>query len=128
LHKKSKGIIGAEVGKGWVWQDAQPPRMLIVVFTKFYLIFRQISSIVDDKRHCCRKARSKVMEWIFDGIGTEIISLIAGLVFGGGAGAFIGIKIGIKKVDKQTVSRKVGEGSTVSGNGMIVGGDYTKNK
>ena len=37
------------------------------------------------------------MEWIFDGIGTEIMSLIVGLAVGG----FAGYKIGIKHTSKQ---------------------------
>ena len=33
------------------------------------------------------------LQWIFDGIGTAIISAILGILFGG----FIGFRIGIKK-------------------------------
>ena len=42
------------------------------------------------------------MEWFFDGIGTEIISLIVGALIGGG----VGYKIGIKKVFKQRQKAK----------------------
>lgn len=37
------------------------------------------------------------LEWIFDGIGTELISLIVGILFGGTAG----YKIGSKNKQKQ---------------------------
>ena len=33
------------------------------------------------------------LQWIFDGIGTAIISGILGLIFGG----FVGFRIGVKK-------------------------------
>lgn len=37
------------------------------------------------------------MEWFFDGLGTEVASMIVGLFLGGGAGAIVGYKIGINK-------------------------------
>ena len=37
------------------------------------------------------------MEWIFDGIGTQIISLIIGVFIGGSAGYFIRINKNIQK-------------------------------
>ena len=37
------------------------------------------------------------MDWIFDGIGTEIISIIVGLLIGACAGGTIGYRIGISK-------------------------------
>lgn len=40
------------------------------------------------------------MEWIFDGIGTEIIGMIVSLIIGG-FGAVVGYKIGIKRNVKQ---------------------------
>ena len=36
------------------------------------------------------------MEWVFDGIGTAIVSLIIGLFIGGTAGYKIGIKQAVK--------------------------------
>lgn len=42
------------------------------------------------------------MEWVFDGIGTEIISLLAGFLGGG----FIGYKIGIKNKISQRQKRR----------------------
>jgi hypothetical protein len=39
----------------------------------------------------------EMIKWIFDGIGTEIISLIVGLAMGG----FAGYKIGIKHTSEQ---------------------------
>lgn len=35
--------------------------------------------------------------WIFDGVGTAIITFILGLFTGGSAGIFVGIKISKKK-------------------------------
>lgn len=43
-------------------------------------------------------------EWLFDGIGTEIISLVIGLLIGGGAGYRIGVR---KTVVRQ--SEKAGD-------------------
>jgi hypothetical protein len=40
------------------------------------------------------------LEWIFDGIGTELISLVIGAVFGGAAGYKIGSKNKIKQSQK----------------------------
>lgn len=40
------------------------------------------------------------LEWIFDGIGTELISLIIGAVLGGTAGYKIGSKNKIKQKQK----------------------------
>ena len=37
------------------------------------------------------------MEWFFDGLGTELISMIVGLFLGAGAGGIAGYKIGINK-------------------------------
>ena len=41
------------------------------------------------------------MEWIFDGIGTEIISLLIGLAGGGAIGYRIGIRIFISQHQKE---------------------------
>lgn len=46
------------------------------------------------------------MEWVFDGIGTAIISAILGLLIGGAAGYRIGVK---KATIKQ--NQKAGENS-----------------
>lgn len=40
------------------------------------------------------------LDWIFDGIGTELISLIIGAAFGGAAGYKIGTKNKIKQNQK----------------------------
>ena len=42
----------------------------------------------------------ETLEWIFDGIGTELISLIIGAVLGGAAGYKIGSKNKIKQKQK----------------------------
>ncbi len=41
------------------------------------------------------------MEWIFDGIGTELLSIAIGLIIGGFGGGAIGYKIGNKANQKQ---------------------------
>ncbi|MBR3934131.1 MAG: hypothetical protein IKJ68_09525 [Clostridia bacterium] len=38
------------------------------------------------------------LEWIFDGIGTELISLVIGSLIGGVAGYKIGVKNKIKQI------------------------------
>lgn len=53
------------------------------------------------------------LQWIFDGIGTELISLIIGLLIGGGAG----YKIGVKKTKNQT--QKAGHHSTQTQIGSV---------
>ncbi len=40
------------------------------------------------------------MEWIFDGIGTAIVSGVIGMVVGGGVGYYIGIHATIKQKQK----------------------------
>ena len=40
------------------------------------------------------------MEWIFDGIGTTIVSGIFGMIIGGGAGYYIGMQTSIKQKQK----------------------------
>lgn len=37
------------------------------------------------------------MEWLFDGLGTELVSMIIGLFLGASAGGIAGYKIGINK-------------------------------
>ena len=49
------------------------------------------------------------MEWIFDGIGTAILSGIAGLLIGGVTGYQIGIKATIRQ--NQKARKKAGESS-----------------
>ena len=41
------------------------------------------------------------IQWIFDGIGTELISVIVGLIVGGGVGCCVGYRIGTKNKVKQ---------------------------
>ena len=59
------------------------------------------------------------IKWIFEGFGTEIISLIAGLF----AGGVIGYKIGIHNKIKQ--SQKAGDNSNQTQTGSI---NYGNNK
>lgn len=49
------------------------------------------------------------MEWIFDGIGTEIISALLGLLIGGGAGYGIGVVITKNKIKQ---SQKAGDNAS----------------
>ncbi len=41
------------------------------------------------------------LKWVFDGIGSQIIGIIAGLVIGAVGGGFVGYRIGIKNRIKQ---------------------------
>ena len=49
------------------------------------------------------------MEWFFDGIGTEIISIVISFFIGAVGGGAIGYKIGIKRIAKQ--KQKAGNNS-----------------
>ena len=40
------------------------------------------------------------MEWFFDGLGTEILSIIIGLIVGGASGYRIGIRRNVKQYQK----------------------------
>ena len=37
------------------------------------------------------------MEWFFDGLGTELVSILISLFLGAGVGGIVGYRIGIKK-------------------------------
>ena len=54
------------------------------------------------------------MEWFFDGIGTEIVSLVIGLLIGGGVGYRIAIR---RKSVRQ--SEKAGDNATQQQVGII---------
>lgn len=54
------------------------------------------------------------MDWIFSGIGTEIISAIIGFIIGGVGGYKIGVRNKIKQV------QKAGDNSNLSQTGSIV--------
>jgi len=41
------------------------------------------------------------MEWIFDGIGSELISVLIGLAIGGGAGYYIGVTNTTNKIKQK---------------------------
>ena len=41
------------------------------------------------------------MEWIFDGIGSEIIGIVISLIIGALGGGAVGYRIGIKRTAKQ---------------------------
>lgn len=46
----------------------------------------------------------ELLEWIFDGIGTEIVSIVGGLIIGAIGGGAVGYKIGIKQTLSQIQS------------------------
>ena len=54
-----------------------------------------------------------MLEWVFDGIGTEIVSLVVGAVAGGA----IGYKIGVKNRSKQV--QKAGDDAQQKQNAKI---------
>lgn len=56
------------------------------------------------------------MEWLFEGLGTAIITLILGLLTGGA----IGYRIGIKKINKVRQKQKARDNASQ----MQVGRDY----
>ena len=60
----------------------------------------------------------ETLQWVFDGIGTELLSLVNG----GIAGGFTGYKIGIKKSGKQVQKAKNGAKQRQE---MIVDSDIT---
>lgn len=62
------------------------------------------------------------MEWIFDGIGTEIISLIISFLGGG----FIGYKIGIK--NKISQRQKGGNHASQTQIGSIVNNENSESR
>ena len=56
-------------------------------------------------------------EWVFEGIGTELVSLILGLIIGGIAG----YKIGVKNHNTQTQTAGSNSNLTQIGNVTITG-------
>lgn len=51
----------------------------------------------------------ELLEWIFDGIGTEIVSIVISLIIGAIGGGTVGYKVAIKKTLSQKQS--AGDGS-----------------
>lgn len=45
-----------------------------------------------------------ILDWFFDGIGTEIVSIIISLIIGAIGGGTVGYKIGIKRTANQKQS------------------------
>lgn len=59
------------------------------------------------------------MEWFFDGIGTAIITGIAGLFVGGCAGYKIGVRTTIKQKQKgRSNSVQIQTGQNITNNGV----------
>lgn len=66
------------------------------------------------------KRRTK-MEWFFDGLGTELISIGIGLILGAGVGGVAGYRVGINKSTlKQT--QKAGDDSKQKQTGKSIVG------
>lgn len=57
---------------------------------------------------------SDILSWIFDGIGTEIISLILGALIGGSVGYKIGTKNKVKQKQKAGDSSKQMQTGTIN--------------
>ena len=58
------------------------------------------------------------MEWFFDGLGTEIVSLLIGGIFGG----LIGYKIGISQKAGNNSKQVQAKNSIVAGRDITAGG------
>lgn len=58
-------------------------------------------------------------EWVFDGIGTELLGVAIGLIIGGLGGGTIGYKIGIKNKIKQKQKAKNNANQTQMGSVTI---------
>lgn len=56
------------------------------------------------------------MEWVFDGLGTAIVTLIVGLATGGA----VGYRVGVKKTNKVNQKQRAGKNSSQ----IQVGKDY----
>lgn len=61
------------------------------------------------------------MEWIFDGIGTEIVGIVISLIVGTIGGGTVGYRIGIKRTLSQKQS--AGDGSEQKQE-LQIGSDY----
>lgn len=62
------------------------------------------------------------MSNLFDGLGTEIITLILGLLLGSGAGGAIGYRIGVNKVRQTQKNIKASDKANVQQAGGNIGG------
>ena len=56
------------------------------------------------------------MEWFFDGIGSELVSILMGLIIGGGAGYGIGV---VRTKSKITQKQKAGDNSKQTQIGQV---------
>ena len=61
----------------------------------------------------------KIMEWFFDGLGTEIVSLLIGGILGG----VIGYKIGISQKAGKNSRQVQAKNSIVAGRDITAGGN-----
>lgn len=64
------------------------------------------------------------MEWIFDGIGTAIVSTILGIIIGG----IGGYSIGVRKTNKMKQMARDNTNQTQIGEINTYGNDYTKSR
>lgn len=67
------------------------------------------------------------LQWIFDGIGTELISLAIGAIAGGLAGYRIGIKKNGKQIQKAKSGAKQKQKLIIDGNQIPEGKNDVKN-
>lgn len=62
------------------------------------------------------------LQWVFDGIGTQLLGGIIGLIFGALGGCAVGYKIGVKNRNKQKQQAKNNANQTQIGNVTIING------
>lgn len=69
------------------------------------------------------------INWVFDGIGSQIVGIIVGLLLGGTGGIFTGYHIGIKNKTKQLQKAKNNATQEQIGNINIINniGDIDRN-
>lgn len=70
----------------------------------------------------------EILQWIFDGIGTELLSLAVGAI----AGGFAGYKIGVKETGRQSQKAKrrakQRQELKIDSNGTILDGTNVQNR
>lgn len=67
-------------------------------------------------------------EWVFDGIGTQIVGIIIGLIIGGTGGGITGYKIGTKNKIKQKQKALNNSDQKQIGNFTINNGDFSNGR
>ena len=67
------------------------------------------------------------MEWVFDGIGTQIIASIIGLIIGAIGGGAVGYRIGLKNHNKKNQKARDNADQVQIGNVNVVSDKEYKN-